>query len=120
MVRLLRAPRKEGFLAVLLLLAACGQQGPTSPAGNAAGQAAPPVASAAPPAKAFAREEETDLFEFNFSWSAEAAAVPELVSRFESEMAKARAEIAAGAEEDAAMRKDRASTSIRSCRRPPM
>ena len=88
-----------------LLLAACGQHGTLPPASNAAGQAATPAAPAATSAKAFTREEKTDLYEFTFSWPAEAAAIPELVARFESEMARSRAEIASGAEEDAAMRR---------------
>lgn len=97
--------RTVAALLAALLLAACGQHGAFPPAGNATGQAATPAAPAASSAKAFTREEKTDLYEFTFSWPAEAAAVPELVSRFESEMAKARAEIAAGAEEDSAMRR---------------
>lgn len=91
---------------MFLLLAACGPQGFVSPAVDAAGQAAAPSAPA-PPAKPFTREEKTDLYEFSFSWPAEAAAVPELVSRFESEMAMAKSGVAGGAEEDAAMRKER-------------
>lgn len=88
-----------------LLLAACGPQAADPPATNAAGAATAPAASPAAPAKPFAVEEKTGLYEFSFSWPAEAAAIPQLVTRFQAEMAKARSEIAGGAEVDAAMRK---------------
>lgn len=87
-------------LAIVLLLAACGQE-----ATEAANTAEPKAADAPhPPAKPFAIEEKTDLFEFDFSWPAEAAAIPLLADRLRSEMAKAKAELVAGAEEEKAFR----------------
>ena len=88
-----------------LLLSACGPQGPFSPAGNAADQAHAPAASPTPAARPFTVEEKTGLYEFSFGWPAEAAAIPELVTRFRAEMAQAKSEIAGSAEEEAAMRR---------------
>lgn len=85
------------------LLVACGPQAAPSAADDAAGQAAAPKPSA-PAAKPFAAEDKTALYEFTFSWPAEAAAIPELVTRFKAEMAKAKAELIGGAEEVKAMR----------------
>lgn len=87
--------------AIALLLAACGHQAPTPPANQVE-----PTANSAPPpaAKPFAAEEKTELYEFDSSWPAEAAAIPELASRFRGEMAEAKAALVAGAEEEKAMR----------------
>ena len=84
-----------------LLLAACGQEAdpPTTQTALQAAQRPAP-----PPARPFAVEEKTDLVEFDFSWPAEAAAIPELVQRFQAEMVKARSELAGGAEEEKARR----------------
>ena len=49
-------------------------------------------------------EEKTDLIEFDFSWPAEADAIPELVQRFKAEMKEARADLVAGAQEEQARR----------------
>jgi hypothetical protein len=86
------------LLLFAVLLAACAPE-PSSPAANQDAQPAP-----APAAKPFAVEEKTALFEFSFGWPAEAAAIPELAARFEAQMAKAKAELAGGAEEVKAMR----------------
>lgn len=100
---------KTGGMKVVIPLAAllvsCGQQASTavenSP-GNAAQPA--PIQPSQPPLKAFAFDEENDLIEFHFGWSAEAAAVPQLVDRFRKEMEKAKAGLIAGAKEDKAFR----------------
>ena len=92
-------------LITALLLAGCSQQAPqpvnepatTEPAANRPGPSGPA-------ATAFVAEEKTDLIEFDYSWSAEAAAVPQLVDRFRKDMAKVKAELITGAEEDRAMR----------------
>jgi hypothetical protein len=55
-------------------------------------------------ATAFVLDEKNDLIDFHFGWSAEAAAVPALVARFQAEMKKARDELVAGAKEDKAFR----------------
>ena len=86
------------FTALALILAACGQQAP-APSNQTVLQE-----TAAPPAKAFAVEEKTDLVEFDFAWPAEAAAIPELVQRFRAEMEKAKEDLLAGAEEEKARR----------------
>ena len=85
-----------------LLLAACGPQSP-SPANEAL--TAPAAADPAPPpAKPVSADEENDLIEFHYAWSAEAAAVPQLVDQLRKDMAKVKAELIAGAAEDKAMR----------------
>jgi hypothetical protein len=94
------------FVPLALLLAACGRQS-AAPQPNQASEsqvAAAKPARPAPPAKPFSVETKNDLIEFDYSWPAEAAAIPELVQRFTSEMNKAKAELIAGAEEDQAMR----------------
>ena len=83
------------------LLVACGQQSPT-PADETTEKPAAKPAEPAP--KPFAVDEKTELIEFHFGWSAEAAAVPQLVDRFHKEMEKAKADLVAGAEEDKAFR----------------
>ena len=102
MAGLLRFVRNDGsVIALLTALAACsGEAAPT------ANHVTPQVARqpATPPAKPFAVEEKTDLIEFDFSWPAEAAAIPELVQRFRTEMEKARKGVLAGAEEEKARR----------------
>jgi hypothetical protein len=91
------------IIALALSLAACGPGAESQPAGTAPtpqhGQPAPPAA------KPFSQEVKSDLIEFNFSWPAEASAIPELVKRFQAEMGKEKAELIAGAEDDKAMRK---------------
>lgn len=94
----------KAALLPLLLLAACGQQ--ASPPANeiAAEPAAKPAAPAVPAAKAFVADEKNDLIEFHYAWSAEAAAVPQLVERLRTDMEKVKAELIAGAQEDKEMR----------------
>lgn len=93
---------RQSLLAAALMLAACSNAQETEerqPAAPAAAPSPPP----APPAKTAAArlvEEKDDLLEFTYGWSAEAAAVPELVARFEADMAKQRAEGRKMAEED--------------------
>lgn len=83
------------------LLSACGQQ-PAAPANQDPGPAT--GRSAAAPARPFAVEEKTGLAEFDFSWPAEAAAIPELAARLRSEMTRLKAELIAGAQEEKAYR----------------
>ncbi|MCF2513694.1 DUF4163 domain-containing protein [Sphingomonas sp. G124] len=90
-------------LPLLVLLSSCGQQPAPSPS-NQAADAAPATRPAAPAAKAFVHDEKNDLIEFHYGWSAEAAAVPQLVDRFSRDMNKVRAELIAGAKEDKALR----------------
>ena len=89
--------------SIALALAACGQPSESAPA-NEVAEATPAPKPDAPPAKAFAFDEKNDLIDFHFGWSAEAAAVPQLVARFQAEMNKAKDELVAGAKEDKAMR----------------
>ena len=88
-------------IAILILLAACRQQ--PEPMANKAAPA-PPAVPVAPVAKAFVRDEQNELFEFHFGWSAEAAAIPPLADRFRKDLGKVKSELAAGAKEDKAMR----------------
>ncbi len=83
------------------LLSACGQQ-PTAPVNQDPEPATErPVA---PPVRPFSVEEKTGLIEFDFSWPAEAAAIPHLVDRFRAEMARRKAELVSGAQKDKAYR----------------
>jgi hypothetical protein len=59
-----------------------------------------PKPAPVPAAKPFKVEEESSLYNFYYGWSAEAAAVPELVERFTRDMAKVKSELVAGAKED--------------------
>ena len=90
---------------VALALAACAQPSESAPA-NEADVSAPrkPDLSPAPAPKAFAFDEKNDLIDFQFGWSAEAAAIPQLIERFRAELAKEKTELIAGATEDKAFR----------------
>jgi hypothetical protein len=94
----------RAVILTFALLASCSEQTATSngaetveaPAANAA---VPPTAPV-PTGQAFSVSEENELYEFEYGWSAEAAAVPQLDARFRKDMAKAKADLIAGATED--------------------
>lgn len=86
----------------LLIVAACTRQ--AEPAATNEASAAPAATPAKPAPKAFVHDEKNDLIEFHFGWSAEAAAVPQLVERFQKAMAKVKTELISGAREDKTMR----------------
>ncbi len=90
-------------LPIIALLAACSQQ-PASLEENKGAVAPAAKPAAAPAPQAFAVDEKTDLIEFHFGWSAEAASEPQLADRFRKEMDQAKAELIAGAEEDKTLR----------------
>jgi len=95
---------KPGIL-LLALLAACQQTTDSRPANDAA--YATPIAQPTPPKpqpESFAFDEENDLIEFHYGWSAEAAAVPELVKRFQSDLQAVKAKLLKNAKEDKAFR----------------
>ena len=94
----------KAALALVLLLPACDQHSAPLAANHDGAEAKPAERSTTPSAKPFAIEEKTDLFEFDFSWPAEAAAIPALANRLRNEMAEAKAELVAGAEEEKAYR----------------
>jgi hypothetical protein len=87
----------------LALLAACNNSAAPQPTANAE-KPAPEVGQAAtePKATAFVYDVENDLIEFHYGWSAEAAAVPQLVARFRKEMEKTESGLLAGAKEEKA------------------
>jgi hypothetical protein len=92
---------RASFLA-FVLLAACSEQSATS---NAAVEVADTsnseaTASARPIPKAVTVSEKNDLFEFEYGWPAEAAAVPELAARFRKDMEEAETELISGAKRD--------------------
>jgi hypothetical protein len=98
------APMKL-FVPMLILLVACNEEAPVSEANKLAPAASPnapfSAKSTAPPAaKAFSAAEETDLYGFKYSWSAEASAVPQLADRFTKAMEKVKEETISGARED--------------------
>ena len=78
--------------SVALALCSCGKASEPAPANHTA-EAKPEAKPAAPAPKAFEFEEKNDLIDFHFGWSAEAAATPQLVTRFRAELEKAKAEI---------------------------
>ena len=88
------------------LLAACGQHPATNNVAAEAANEAEPIAiaaSASPPApaaKAFSVAEKNDLYEFEYGWPAEAAAVPQLEARLRKDMDKAKAELVSAARAD--------------------
>jgi hypothetical protein len=88
---------------LIALLAACSQQ-PSPPLSNQAADARPTAKPAAPAPTAFVFDEKNDLIDFHYGWSAEAAAIPQLVDRLRKEMEKAKAELIASAKEDKAFR----------------
>jgi len=92
----------KATIPFVLLLAACGKQVPQTARETAVAQ--PAAKAAAPTAKPFVYDEENDLIDYHFGWSAEAAAVPQLVARYKAEMAKDKAELLANAKADKAER----------------
>lgn len=92
-------------ILLVALLAACGQKADTQPANDSVTAHPAPQPKAAPPTpKAFAFDEKNDLIDFHYGWSAEAAAVPQLVERFRKDMGAAKSKLLAGAKEDKAFR----------------
>ena len=90
-------------LPLVVLLAACSQQ-PGSPAANKGDEPPPAAKPAVPAPTAFVFDERNHLIDYHFGWSAEAAAVPQLVQRFRAEMDKDKAELLANAKQDKAYR----------------
>jgi hypothetical protein len=92
-------------VVAFLVLAACSQQPEKTP-GNEAKTAAPAPQGTPPKPqpKPFAFDDENELIEFHYGWSAEAAAVPELVKRFESDLQTVKSKLLKGAKEDKALR----------------
>lgn len=92
----------KAVIPLLILLAACNRQNPL-PA-NETAPAAPAAKPAEAAAKPFAYDEENDLIDYHIAWSAEVAAVPQLVDRFRAAMEKNKAELLATAQADKAER----------------
>ena len=90
-------------LALVLLpaLAACQQAAPPAAAPSAAATPAATAPQAAPEPAATARavSEKSELYEFDYSYPAEAAAIPVLHEWLEADLVKARADLAASAKE---------------------
>lgn len=94
-------------LALVALLGACGPQlAPSAADNDVSASASPPDQPDKTPAKAFVYDEENDLIEFHYGWSAEAAAVPQLVDRFRADMEKAQADLLRDAKADKQYRDD--------------
>jgi hypothetical protein len=99
---------RRTLIAASLVLAACSnpqEQDARKPPEPAA-RPSPSPAAAAQAASARLVEEKDELVEFTYGWSAEAAAVPEIVARFEADLAEQRAESRKMAQEDRAARED--------------
>ena len=95
----------KALLSLTILLAACNQA-PAPPTPDRVDNTVAAPSAPTPPlaAKAFELDEKNDLLEYHYGWSAEAAAVPELVARFQAAMEKDKAELTANAKEDKASR----------------
>jgi hypothetical protein len=88
-----------------VMLAGCGERAAETPANEASppvvlNEVAKPDPKPAPAAKPFKVEEKSSLYNFSYSWSAEAAAIPELVERFTKDKDKLKAETVATAKKD--------------------
>lgn len=92
----------KAAIPLLILLASCNRQNPL-PA-NETAPAAPAAMPAEAPGKPFVHDEKNDLIDFHVAWSAEVAAVPQLVERFRAAMDKNKAELLANAQADRAER----------------
>lgn len=94
----------KAAIPILALLTACGEQSVDLPANETAiaatDQASRSMVEALAPAKAFAVEEETELYGFKYGWSAEAAGVPQLVERLTKDLEQVKAELIEGAKKD--------------------
>lgn len=100
---------KRTLIAAVLLLAACSnpqEQDARKTSEPAAARPSPSPVPAAQAASARLVEEKDELVEFTYGWSAEAAAVPDIVARFEADLAEQRADSRKMAEEDRAARED--------------
>jgi hypothetical protein len=92
-------------ILTLALLTACNNQAAPAPTNNVSSAAATTEAAQPEPnAKPFVYDVKNDLIEFHYGWSAEAAAVPQLVARFQAEMKKRESELLSGAKGDKAAR----------------
>lgn len=90
------------LVPVLVLLIACGEE-PAAFQDNEdarSNTSGPAAAKLTPVAKSFAFEEQTELYGLKFSWSPEAAVVPQLAERFTMDMKQAKADLVAGTKED--------------------
>lgn len=92
-------------VVAILVLVGCSQQPEGMPKNEAktsisAAQSTPPKPQPMP----FAFDEENELIEFHYGWSAEAAAVPELVKRFQSDLQTEKSKLLQGAKEVKALR----------------
>jgi hypothetical protein len=90
------------LVPVLVLLVACGEEPAAFQVNEDAGSSTsgPVAAKPAPVAKSFAFEEQTELYGLKYSWSAEAAAIPQLAERFTRDMKQAKTELIADTKED--------------------
>jgi len=91
----------KAAIPLAILLVACGKEAP-QPDNDVKAAAASKAAAPAP--KPFAYDEKNDLIDFHYGWSAEAAAVPQLVQRFQADMDKVKVELLANAKADKAQR----------------
>ena len=85
-----------------LVLTACSQH-PERPPDNEAATPAPaaqPIPSE-PASKPFSFDEENQLIEFHYGWSAEAAEVPALVGKFQADLQDVKAKLLEGARKTA-------------------
>lgn len=90
-------------ICAALLLSACQQEKQAAtPAPSASAAASAVAAPAAAPITSVAKvvKEESELYEFSYSYPAQAAAIPDLKAWLEADLAKQKAEVVNGARED--------------------
>lgn len=104
---------RKGAILFLLLATACvpEKNDTAAPAASASASASPvpaaePVASASIAPLARKTQEQTALYEFEYNYPAEAAAIPSLVAELEADLAKQRRELVSAAREGQAAAKD--------------
>ena len=97
--------RPMGLALSLLALAACQQAAPPATAPSTTASAAPAPPSAAPAPTARKVSEEYDLYDFAYSYPAQAAAIPPLRDWLEADLTKTRTDLIASAEEARAQAK---------------
>ena len=89
-------------ISAALVLIACRQEKAVSQPTSGASASPSAVAATAPAAEAAARvvKDETELYEFEYSYPAQAAAIPPLKAWLDADLAKRKAEVVGGAQED--------------------
>jgi hypothetical protein len=96
----------RAIFPLAILLAACGKPAlPDNQDNGVKAELLAPPGVKIPAPKPFVFDEKNDLIDLHFAWSSEAAAVPQLVKRFQAELDKAKAELSSDSKEEIERRK---------------